>query len=246
MDNFCEKYTRISPVIVSVFIAAPVSLLHMEICNYFQFVLKYHSLPLQAWLCLRFRESFFLFFPSCILSVWAFLLCSPSWDKQLTFGMTLSTLIREKYFTVPLFKAVNLISEGTSYLAIIFWTIKPISEEWILSRRLFNAHYVEPFERVSTTRAKWAIVVAELSPISCHWAFGLYLTVAQTLRNRLYYIWSPSVDIFLPPFCKKNQQHAAKSFYKALQLHWSALCSKGISIMHLLSYVNYIYYIFNW
>lgn len=80
--------------------------------------------------------------------------CSPSRDKQLTFGMTHSTLISAKYSTVPLFKAVNLISEVISHLAIIFWTIKPISEEQGLSRGLFSANYVEPFDSICNTLLK--------------------------------------------------------------------------------------------
>ena len=75
--------------------------------------------------------------------------CSPPGDKQLTFGLTHSTLISAKYFTVPLFKAINLISEGISHLAIIFWTIKPISEEWGLSGGRFTANYVQRFDSVS-------------------------------------------------------------------------------------------------
>lgn len=80
-------------------------------------------------------------------------------DKQLTFGMTHSTLISTKYATVPLFEAVNLISEGISHLAIIFWTIKPISGEQGLSGGLFSANYVEPFVSMCYTLLNWAIVV---------------------------------------------------------------------------------------
>lgn len=60
--------------------------------------------------------------------------CPASTDKQLTFGATHSAVPSVNYFTV-LFWAVNLISEGISHL--IFWAIKPISEEqgqadWLL------------------------------------------------------------------------------------------------------------------
>lgn len=91
---------------------------------------------------------------------------SPSRDKQLTFSMTHSTLISTKYFTVPFFQAVNLISEGISHLAIIFWTIKPISEEQRLSGELYRPNYVRPFVSMSNTLFKWAIVVRA---IVIHW-----------------------------------------------------------------------------
>lgn len=68
--------------------------------------------------------------------------------------MTHSTLISAKYSTVPLFKAVNLISEGISHLAITFWTIKPISEEQGLSGGLYSTNYVEPFDSMSNILLK--------------------------------------------------------------------------------------------
>lgn len=96
-------------------------------------ILYYNSSPrlsdhilMRGWIVEE-KLFLFLFIPSMRRSSSA--PCSPSTDKQLTFGMTHSTLISTKYSTVPLFKAVNLISEGISHLAIVFWTIKPISEE---------------------------------------------------------------------------------------------------------------------
>lgn len=110
--------------------------LHTEISNYFAIKLLFcitmasvrlsNHILMRGWIV---EEKLFLFL--FILSVRrsSSAPCSPSGDKQLTFGMTRSTLISTKYSTVPLFEAVNLISEGISHLAIIFWTIKPISEE---------------------------------------------------------------------------------------------------------------------
>lgn len=98
---------------------------------------------------------------------------SPSRHKQLTFSMTHSTLISTKYFTVPFFQAVNLISEGISHLAIIFWTIKPISEEQRLSAELYRPNYVRPFVLMSNTLFKWAIVVRAVV-IHWHIIFGSF------------------------------------------------------------------------
>lgn len=86
--------------------------------------------------------------------------CSPPKDKQLTFGLTHSTLISAKYFAVPLFRAINLISEGISHLAIIFWTIKPVSEEWGLSGGAFQCQLRGTASlNVWYSVSKWAIVV---------------------------------------------------------------------------------------
>lgn len=109
--------------------------------------------------------------------------CSPSRDKQLTFGMTHSTLISAKYSTVPLFKAVNLISEGSSHLAITFWTIKPISEEQGLSGGLYSTNYVEPFDSMSNILLKWAIVAGEPYTDA---VFKVHFILIYTLRYRLY------------------------------------------------------------
>ncbi len=132
--NTCGSIQLHASVCVSVFISnpVPVSPLHIEILKLFcHFVLYWHSLALQSYLNERLDFGGETRFISFILSVRrsSSAPCSPSRDKQLTFGMTHSTLISVKYSTVPLFEGVNLISEGISHLAIIFWTIKPISEE---------------------------------------------------------------------------------------------------------------------
>lgn len=68
--------------------------------------------------------------------------CSPRRDKQLTSGLTHSTLISSKYSTAPLCGAINLISDRISHLAIIFWTIKPISVWRAVSPQLCGTIWV--------------------------------------------------------------------------------------------------------
>lgn len=131
--NTCGSTQLHASVCVSVFITSPVpSSTHRNFklfCH--RTPILYHNDTLQSYLYERLDYGGKTLFISFILSVRrsSSAPSSPSRDKQLTFGMTHSTLISAKYSTVPLFKGVNLISEGISHLAIIFWTIKPISEE---------------------------------------------------------------------------------------------------------------------
>lgn len=69
-----------------------------------------------------------------ILLFLSFSPCSPSTDKQLTFWHDPFHFNKHRALRRPTFsKAVNLISEGISHLAIIFRTINPTSEELGLS-----------------------------------------------------------------------------------------------------------------
>lgn len=107
---------------------------HISLTSSCCFVLWWHSLTRQSYLnerldCGGKKQTFFFFSFHFSTRRSSSAPCSSWRDKQLTFSMTHSTLISTKYSTVPLFKAINLISEGISHLAIIFWTIKPISEE---------------------------------------------------------------------------------------------------------------------
>lgn len=105
--------------------------------------------------------------------------------------MTHSTLISTKYFTVPFFQAVNLISEGISHLAIIFWTIKPISEEQRLSGELYRPNYVKPFVSMSNTLFKWAAVVRA---IVIHWHI-IFRSLEVIRSEQAVLMWWPLASL---------------------------------------------------